>query len=321
MQIESKYRSPFWLKNCHVQTIVGSWIGRNAGVTTWRERLELEDGDFLEIDWLNHDTEADQPTLIVLHGLEGSIDSSYIQSILKHYLQTSWRIGVMHFRGCSGVPNRLLRSYHSGDTSDLHYVLSRLVHEGPLFVTGFSLGGNVLLKYLGEQGDNCPIDAAIAVSVPFNLDDAARRLDQGLSKAYRWYLLSELKNKTRQKKQQFPEHDWISEDELSQIKSFVDFDHLVTAPIHGFTSGADYYERCSCGQFLKQITKPTLIIHAKDDPFMTEDAIPTDDDLSEKVTLELSNSGGHVGFIRNNLTRYLDERIPQWLDSQLGLDD
>lgn len=318
MQIESKYHAPFWLNNCHLQTVVGSWIGRNAGVTTKRERLELNDGDFLDIDWLNHESEPHQPTLVVLHGLEGSIDSSYIQSILKQYLKSSWRIGVMHFRGCSGVPNRLLRSYHSGDTSDLQEVLSRLAHQGPLFVVGFSLGGNVLLKYLGEQGDDCPIDAAIAVSVPFSLDDAARRLDCGLSRAYRWYLLRELKNKTRQKKQQFPEHDWISEDALSQIDSFVDFDHYVTAPIHGFKSGADYYEQCSCRQFLNRITKPTLIIHAKDDPFMTVNAIPDNEQLSDKVTLELSNSGGHVGFISKNLTRYLDDRISGWLEDQLA---
>ena len=113
--------------------------------------MELADGDFIDIDWLNHDSDSDQPTLIVLHGLEGSIESSYIQSILKHYLNTSWRIGVMHFRGCSGTPNRLLRSYHSGDTDDLHFVLQQLELKSPLFVIGFSLGGNVLLKYLGEE--------------------------------------------------------------------------------------------------------------------------------------------------------------------------
>ena len=321
MQIESSYRSPFWLRNCHVQTVLGSWIGRNAGVSTKRQRIELTDGDFLDIDWLNHDSDPRQPTLMVLHGLEGSIESSYIQSILKHYLKTSWRIGVMHFRGCSGVPNRLLRSYHSGDTEDLDYILNRLMHQGPLFVVGFSLGGNVLLKYLGERGDDSPIDAAMAVSVPFNLDDAARRLDYGLSRAYRWYLLRDLKQKTRQKKAQFPDYDWISEEHLAKISSFVDFDHLVTAPIHGFDSGADYYEQCSSQQFINRIRKPTLILHAKDDPFMTEESIPGEDQLSDQVILEVTGSGGHVGFIRKDMTRYLDDRIPEWFNQQFDAYD
>ncbi len=318
MRIESNYRAPFWLSNCHVQTIVGSWISRKLGVSCLRQRLELADGDFIDIDWLNHDSDSDQPALIVLHGLEGSIESSYIQSILKHYLNTSWRIGVMHFRGCSGTPNRLLRSYHSGDTDDLHFVLQQLELKSPLFVIGFSLGGNVLLKYLGEQGDNCLIDAAMAVSVPFSLDDAARRLDVGLSRFYRWYLLSDLKRKTRQKKAMFPDYDWITDHDLSQIDSFVEFDDQITAPIHGFASGAEYYERCSCAQYLGMIRRPTLILHSQDDPFMTVDAIPSDDLLAESVTLELSAKGGHVGFIRNNLTRYLDDRIPQWFDSQVS---
>ena len=320
MIIHSPYKPPAWLRNCHIQTVVGTWIGLNSNIPVYRQRVELPDGDFLEIDWLNHESDANQPTLIVLHGLEGSIESSYIQGILRHYQATNWRIGVMHFRGCSGVPNRKLRSYHSGDTEDLHYILQRLNHRGPLYVSGFSLGGNVLLKYLGEQGSNCIIDAAMAVSVPFNLDDAAKRLDKGMSRCYRWYLIRELKQKTRMKIAQFPDYDWPTDDELNNIRSFTEFDHLLTAKVHGFASGKDYYDKCSCGQFLQSIAKPTLIVHAKDDPFMTEKSIPTAESISDSVTLEITEFGGHMGFLRHKnsggLDRYLDDRLPEWFDQQ-----
>ena len=320
MIIQSDYSPPAWLKNCHVQTVVGTWINRSLTIPVHRQRVELADDDFLEIDWIKHPTNDAQPTLLLLHGLEGSIESSYIQGLLTQYATTDWRVGVMHFRGCSGVPNRKLRSYHSGDTTDLHYVLHQLKHQGPLFVAGFSLGGNVLLKYLGEQGDDCIIDAAIAVSVPFDLDAAAKRLDKGLSKCYRWYLIRELKRKTRMKMAQFPDYEWISDEALAQIKSFVDFDHLLTAPVNGFASGKAYYDECSCGQFLAHIKKPTLVIHAEDDPFMTPDAIPTSESLSDWVTLELSDNGGHMGFLRHNgsggLDRYLDDRIPDWFEDR-----
>ena len=176
----------------------------------------------------------------------------------------------------------------------------------------------MLLKYLGEQGTDSIITAAVATSVPFSLKDAADRLDTGFSKLYRWYLLHDLKQKAKRKKRRFPEYDWISDEELSAISSFNDFDHLITAPLHGFESGEQYYDQCSCGQFLKHIKTPTLIIHAKDDPFMTPQAIPSHEQLSDHVTLELASFGGHMGFIQKNqagqLSRYLDDRIPQWFN-------
>ena len=320
MIIESDFKPISWLSGRHIQTILGSFINRNLGIHTVRERVELPDGDFIDIDWLNHQTKSSSPTILFLHGLEGSIESSYIQELLQHYEDTDWRIGVMHFRGCSGEPNRLPRSYHSGDTADLDYIVSTLESDTELYVVGFSLGGNVLLKYLGEQGKRSRIRSAIAVSVPFSLGDAARTLDTGLSRLYRWHLLNYLKEKTRQKKDLFPNYPWPENDLISKISTFSEFDHEITAPLHGFKSGEDYYQCCSCAQFLKSILTPTLIIHAKDDPFMTADSIPTESQLSESITLEITEKGGHMGFLQtkeNKLVhRYLSDRIPQWIGLQ-----
>ena len=320
MIVASNFQPRSWMCNPHVQTLLGSFIGKNSGIETQRERVELPDGDFLDIDWLNICLAPDTPTLIILHGLEGSIESSYIQGLLRYFQPQQWRVAVLHFRGCSGELNRLARSYHSGDTEDLNYVIHQLPTTGPLYVVGFSLGGNVLLKYLGEQKTNTAIQAAVAVSVPFDLDKAARRLDQGLSKLYRYNLLKDIKHKALLKKSLFPNNDWPSEKSIRSYRSFIDFDHNVTAPLHGFESGKDYYERCSCSQFLKDIEVNTMILHAKDDPFMTEDTLPTSEQLASSVTLELSDYGGHVGFVGSRSKsfnhRHLDGRIIEWFTEE-----
>lgn len=316
----SRFQPRVWLHNPHVQTLLGSFIGRNSGIKTERQRLELPDGDFVDIDWLNKELSSYNPTLVILHGLEGSIESSYIQGLLKHFQSHQWRVAVFHFRGCSGEMNRLARSYHSGDTDDLAFVIQNLDAKGLLYLAGFSLGGNVLLKYLGEQKQQSNIQAAVAVSVPFDLDKAAKRLDVGISRLYRHNLLRDLKQKALSKKAAFPDYDWPSDKEINSYQSFVDFDHFVTAPLHGFKSGEEYYRRCSCGQFLEDIETQTLVLHAKDDPFMTEDAIPSPDMLSNSVTLELSDKGGHVGFVgcqsKSFQHRHLDIRIIEWFTEQ-----
>ena len=322
---ESEFRPPWWLKNCHLQTLWGPLFKTTPTVTTSVQRLELDDGDFIDLDWLevaNPDPKA--PILLLLHGLEGSKDSTYIQNLLHNANLYNWNIVVMHFRGCSEEPNRLPRSYHSGETEDLKLVLETLRKQQPestIMAAGFSLGGNVLLKYLGEAKQQSLIDIAAAISVPLLLSCAASRMDKGFSRLYKKRLLKELKQKTRGKiLQNIPELS-LSITELEKIDSFHDFDNQVTAPLHGFNSAADYYHRSSSRQFLSGITKPTLILHAADDPFMTEEVIPEEQELSNYVTLELSQSGGHVGFVTGNLpwnTRcYIDERIPAWLKEQL----
>jgi uncharacterized protein len=259
----------------------------------------LPDGDFLDLAW----TEEKQtgPIIILLHGLEGSINSPYAKGILRTIHNKSWQGILMHFRGCSGRHNRLIRSYHSGETGDLHTLILSLKERYPnrnIAAIGVSLGGNVLLKYLGEQGKKCLLTTAMAISVPFDLADSAKYLDRGFSKIYQHHLISRLRRKMldKFKSKSAP----INLDKLKEWNNFYTFDHNVTAAIHGFESADDYYSRSSSKQFLKNINIPTLIIHSKDDPFMTKKAIPIERELSPSITLELTEHGGHVGFIYGN---------------------
>jgi predicted alpha/beta-fold hydrolase len=223
----------------------------------------------------------------------------------------------MHFRGCSGVPNRLLRSYHSGETGDIDQMvrtLSRRFPDRPLFALGYSLGGNALLKWLGEQGEAAPLRAAVAVSVPFDLAIAAQTMARGLSRIYQRHLLRKLHRSARAKLGYpgFP----VTQQELARLTSFRSFDDRITAPIHGFRGVDDYYASASCRAFLHRIRIPTLILHARDDPFMTPAAIPQDPELSPQVQLELSDQGGHVGFVSGSPTSpeyYLERRIPEFI--------
>ncbi|MGH8508874.1 MAG: hydrolase, partial [Gammaproteobacteria bacterium] len=289
--------------------------GRGAKQVLRRERLELPDGDFIDLDW--HDQGAG-PIVVILHGLEGSGRSRYVRGLLAAVAACGWRAVVMHFRGCSGIDNRLARSYHSGDTGDFAYLITTLRHRyrgACLAAAGFSLGGNVLLKFLGEARERAPLAAAVAVSVPFKLDNAAERLERGFSRAYQWWLLRSLRAKTRSKFSRLTSPIDLSR--LDKLRSFWTFDHEVTAPLHGFTGVNDYYARSSSRQYLPGIRVPTLIIHARDDPFMTPAAIPGDDELSSSTRLELTARGGHNGFVAGVFPGchyyWLDRRIPEFL--------
>lgn len=260
--------------------------------------------------------------MLVLHGLEGSVHSHYASGILACLATRGYRPVLMHFRGCSGTPNRLSSSYHAGQTRDLDYV-ARLLRQRepqtPLAALGFSLGGNALLKWLGEQGDKAPLQAAVAVSVPFLLEHAAQRLAQGLSRLYQAYLLHKLKRSLRLKQRcmSLPINP-----ALDTLRSFRSYDDAVTAPLHGFADVDDYYQRCSCRPQLSLIQCPTLILQARDDPFMFPETIPRPEELSDQIRLEVSQRGGHVGFIQGphpwRPTYWLEQRIPAFLDSRLS---
>lgn len=221
-----------------------------------------------------------------------------MKGILKTITDSGWQGILMHFRGCSGRHNRFDRSYHAGDTADINSIIIELINRYPdrkIAAIGISLGGNALIKYLGEQGANCPLTAAIAISVPFDLAICAKELETGFSRIYQWYLIRSLNKKIRSKFKEKPAP--INLEKLKEWTDFYSFDHNVIAPMHGFISVDDYYAKSSCKKFIKNINIPTLILHSKDDPFMNQSSLPNESDLSNDVTLELSDQGGHVGFI------------------------
>lgn len=330
----SAFKPAWWCRGPHCQTLWQALLRRRPRLPLRRERLELPDGDFLDLDWgadPSADSRAreDAPIVLILHGLEGSAQSVYARGLLAAVQAHRWRGAVLHFRGCSGTPNRLARSYHSGETGDLDFVV-RLLHARhprvPLAAVGFSLGGNVLLKWLGERGANAPIRAAVAVSVPFLLDRVAARLTQGMSRLYQWKLLRSLREALRRKFT--PMRDAGAGDALAApidlarldgLRCFYDFDQHVTARLHGFESAEHYYRVSSSRQYLSGIAIPTLILHAADDPFMTVDAIPRTEEISATTALEVHARGGHVGFVAGRWpwapVYWLELRIPEFLAS------
>lgn len=275
----------------------------------------LPDGDFIDLDWTGKGT---GPVVLVLHGLEGSSRSPYARGLLRAIDYAGWRGVVMHFRGCSGEANRLARSYHSGETEDLAFVVASLLKRDPdarLAVVGFSLGGNVLLKWLGETGKGNPAKAAVAVSVPFVLNTAAIRLNRGFSRLYQWKLLRSLRANVRRKFRRLAAP--IPLQQLGSLRCFYDFDHYVTAPLHGFASADHYYAEASSRQYLPGVGIPTLVVHAEDDPFMSPDAIPARTELSDTTRLEVYPHGGHVGFVAGRwpwcAEYWLEKRITGFL--------
>jgi len=325
----STFQPAWWLRNRHAQTIWPSlpWV-RSPRVALRSETLELPDGDSTVVDWLAESPQlaVEQPLLVILHGLESSSEASYAQNLLAAARDHGWNACVLHFRDCGDYRNRLPRRYHAGETNDIRFFLERLItsgQTGPICVAGFSLGGNVLLKYLGENGARTPLQAAAAVSVPLDLGKSSEALNSGFSKIYQRHLLNRMKKAAARK---FDQHtaafDWHK---AMATKTFAEFDDLVTAPLHGFSGKDDYYGSCSAVSFLDRIERPTLIVNSLDDPFMTPDIIPDEDRLSECVTIELSTHGGHVGFVEGGSPIrprfYLPGRIIAFFDECLAESD
>lgn len=322
----SGFKPARFLKNRHTQTLWAPLIRRRPQIERWRERITLSDGDFIDLDWAGP---TRGPIVMILHGLTGSSDSLYALGLQAALKQQGIRSFVMHFRGCSGEPNLKPRIYHSGETQDAREVfqLIRSRHPNtPIFAVGYSLGGNVLLKWLGENEHAPDLKAAVAVSVPYLLNKTSTAMDSGFAKVYRNKLLSELKALMLKKKKLFQRHNtdyhtlYDGLGDFRRHKTFTEFDHHVIAPLHGFDSAEDYYEKSSSRQFLKNIKVPTLLIHSKDDPLMTEDVVPQEHELSEAITLEIYDQGGHVGFVSGSLFKpryWLEKRIPDFLQQHL----
>lgn len=313
MIVPSRFQPARWLRGGHAQTIWPTLLRPRVPLSPRRERVVLQDGDFVDVDWVG---EAG-PIVIVLHGLAGSIDSQYVRGLLRECARRGWRGALLHFRGCSGEPNRLPRSYHAGDTGDLQAVVDLVRAREPttpLAALGYSLGGNALLKWLSEQGAAAPLVAAVAVSVPFDLAAATARLARGFSRIYERRLLNCLKRSLAQK-QAVMDLPWRHED-IAAITSLREFDERITAPLHGFRGADDYYARASCRGLLSGIAAPTLIVHALDDPFMPASVVPHARELAADTVLELSPHGGHVGFVSGapHAPRFwLEQRVPDFI--------
>jgi predicted alpha/beta-fold hydrolase len=270
---------------------------RLGGVT--RERFDTPDGDFVDVDWLPGRPGA--PLLFVLHGLEGGARSHYVGGLFGLAAARGWRAGVLYFRSCSGELNRLPRFYHSGDTGDFDHVLRTIGEREPgvrVGVVGVSIGGNVLLKWLGEQGDAAPtpLAGAVAISVPFDLEACARMMDQGLPKVlYTASFIRSLHVKTRAKARVHP--GFVDVSAALRATTFAAYDRAVTAPLHGFADEIDYWRRASSGRYLTHIRRPTLLLHALDDPFIPSSSLPDPRGLPPAVHAEFVPIGGHAGFV------------------------
>ncbi|WP_228236457.1 YheT family hydrolase [Allomuricauda sp. M10] len=316
-QIASNYKPPLFFRNGHLATIYSGIIRSVNGVVQKRERLILSDEDFLDLDW----SEATQPTeklVILLHGLEGDGQRPYITGSAKILNENGYDACAVNYRGCSGETNRLYRSYHSGATEDLIEVIDHILNTrnySEIYLKGFSLGGNLLLKYLGE-GNPVPkeMKGAVAVSVPCSLHNSCTQLLSPKNVLYAKRFKRNLLDKLRQKQQLFPER--ITNADIRMIKTLKDFDDIYTSRAHQFKDALDYYEQCSSLQFLPNIAVPSLIINAKDDSFLGPECYPFKEvENNANLYLETPTYGGHVGFWGKNNITYTEKRALDFFDS------
>jgi hypothetical protein len=306
------YRAPKWLPGGHAQTIYPVLIKAPAPAYR-RERWETPDGDFIDLDWL--DGPDDAPLVLLFHGLEGSSDSHYATALMAAARERGWTGVVSHFRGCSGEPNRLPRAYHSGDSDEVDWVLRRLRQQfaaRTIFVVGVSLGGNALLKWLGESEQSAAqlIRAAAAVSAPMDLTICGHHLGRGFNRIYTQHFLATMKKNAAEKLARFP--GIFDGHRMERARNLYEFDDAVTAPLHGFLGADDYWQRASAKPLLRSIEIPTLLLNAQNDPFLPAHALPRPDEVSTTVRLEFPREGGHVGFVTGGLPGRLD-----WLPQRL----
>ena len=322
----TRYHAAWWLPGAHAQTLWGKLARREPEQPTAVERWITPDGDFLDIHRLAGT--SNKARLLILHGLEGTIRSQYAQKLLGEARKRGWSVDMLIFRSCSPEMNLTRRFYHSGETSDLGFVIDRIVEENPhqsLVLAGVSLGGNVLLKYLGERGVAvaAQIKAAAAVSVPFDLARASNHINRGFARIYQRHFIKSLKQKALKKLERFP--DLIATDRVTRIGTMYEFDDAVTAPIHGFRDADDYYSSSSSLAWIDQISIPTLLLSATDDPFLPKAVL---DDVravarrNPRLHLEFPAHGGHVGFIGGgnpfNPRYYAEQRACDFLANYVG---
>ncbi len=319
----SQFTPASGLQNPHIQTLLPRFVRRQPLFTPVTQRLTTPDDDFLDLAWTEAPTDDSKPLMILFHGLEGSFHSPYANGLLYAAKQQGWLGVMMHFRGCSGELNRQPRGYHSGEVNDARFFITWLREQfpqRPFIAVGVSLGGNMLINYLAKYGEDSDLVAAQAVSPPLNLASCSARIQQGFSKIYQQYLLSSMKRTMAKRITLHQDKMPITHEQLDAINTVWQFDQHITAPLHGFIDADDYYQRCSGLQQLNLISTPLRIIHAKDDPFMTESVIPSQP-LPSNIDYHLYEKGGHVGFISGSIfkpTFWLEHSIPTWFKTKLS---
>ena len=321
---DPKFSPAWWVRGPHAQTLWSQFFRRRLAPALREERLTTPDGDHLYL--YHHDLGVGRPRVLLLHGLEGSSNSHYVSGIVSKAARRGWSTTVLVFRGCGPELNSAPRMYHSGETTDLRFVVDLLIDRAPrdrLFLTGVSLGGNVVLKFLGEAASRTPsqIRAAAAVSVPYDLEAGCRALQQGFARMYDRHFLKSLRRKALRKLAQHP--DLFDLEKLTAARTIEDFDDAVTGPIHGFTGSHDYYTRSSSIAFLAPIHVPTLLLSAEDDPFLPRSVLKKVRDIARanpKLQVHFTEAGGHVGFLGGHIpfrpVYWGEERIMAFFDSQ-----
>ena len=318
------YQPPWWLPGGNAQTIYSAKVAQRyvGAKPRWqRERWDTPDGDFVDVDWRSDDIALpdDAPLLVLFHGLEGSSSSHYAQAFAQESKLRGWHMAVPHFRGCSGELNWAPRAYHSGDFEEVGWMLSRfqMQHQGPIFAVGISLGGNALMRWAGEMGHsaNQVVRGVASVCSPIDLTASGNAIDTGFNKAvYARMFLSTMKPRAMQKLAQYP--GLFDPQELKAAQTLYAFDNVFTAPLHGFSGTDDYWDRASAKPGLTRVRVPALVLNARNDPFIPATCLPTQDQVSDHVTLWQPEQGGHVGFASGTFPADLQEMpwaVMEWM--------
>jgi len=315
LALPGAYRAPAWLPSGHAQTI-WPYVLRRPRVPLRRETVATHDGDVWEFDWLDSPANEDAGLVVLFHGLEGNSESHYVRSLFVALAARGWRGVVPHFRGCAGAPNRMPRAYHSGDHEEIAAMLdairSRVAPSTLVYACGVSLGGSALLNWLGRAGTGAAsiVSRAAAVCAPIDLMAAGQAIDRGPNRIYARHFLQTLKPKALAMASRFP--GVLDADRIVRVRSIRDFDDVVTSPLHGFAGTSDYWTRASSKRWLQSIAVPTLVLNARNDPFVPGPSLPRPHEVASDVVLEQPAGGGHTGFLTSPAPGRLD-----WLPRRL----
>lgn len=318
--VESTYNPPYLFRNYHISTIYAAKLRVVPKISQTRERLQLDDGDFVDIDWSSSESGNSKKVLVILHGLDGNAQRPYVVGLAHYFNNNGWDVAAFNFRGCSGEINKLYRSYNAGASEDLHQVITQILSHKKyeaLAINGFSLGGNLLLKYLGE-GNDLPeeLKAAVAISAPCDLYASLKKLNEKRNWLYSKRFVMQLKKQLFLREKHFPEQ--ITKKQIANCNNLYAIDNLYTSQAHGYSNALEYYEKSSALSFVPNINIPTLLINAQNDGFLSENSSPKQiAETNKNFYLEMPEYGGHVGFLQNKKTTYTEERALKFISYYL----